>query len=30
MQLYMNVCAFTFRSWNDTLGAWSLGIYAFY
>jgi hypothetical protein len=28
MQLSMYVCAFTFRSWNETLNAWSLGTYA--
>jgi hypothetical protein len=28
MQPYMYVCAFTSRSWNETLDAWSLGIYA--
>jgi hypothetical protein len=29
MQLSMDHCAFTFRSWNETLDAWSLGTYVF-
>jgi hypothetical protein len=29
MQLHMDACAFTFRSWNETLDALSLGTYVF-
>jgi hypothetical protein len=29
MQLSMDDCAFTFRSWNETLDAWPLGTYVF-
>jgi hypothetical protein len=30
MQLPMDVCAFTLRSWNETLDAWSLGTCVLY
>jgi hypothetical protein len=30
MQLSMDDCAFTFRSWYETLDAWSLGTFVLY